>query len=145
MPVHTVPILVIHAADLRGLSPFPCWFQYPLPEHPSLTLLYILSSSPPGDDLVDYEDDITAGGGSGSFNILRCLVHLYGQDAPLQLAQRVGQLEAQREELLRALPPAQQEHVRRRQVDAAEEGEGALRWQVPSLVLDEGVFRQQYA
>ncbi|PRW60108.1 pyruvate dehydrogenase E1 beta subunit [Chlorella sorokiniana] len=97
-----------------------------------------------GDDLLDYEDDITAGGG-GSFNILRCYVHLFGRDAPLHLARRIGQLEAERERLLRVLPPAQQAHVRRRQVDAAgEEGEGALRWQMPAVVLDETAFRAQY-
>jgi len=61
---------------------------------------------PPGDDLLDYEDDITAGGG-GSFNILRCYVHLYGRDAALHLARRIGQLEAERERLLAALPPEQ--------------------------------------
>lgn len=94
--------------------------------------------------MLDYEDDITAGGG-GSFNILRCYVHLYGRDAQLHLARRIGQLEAERERLLAALPPEQQAHVRRRQVDAAgEEGEGALRWQMPPLVLDEAAFRAQY-
>lgn len=59
-----------------------------------------------GDDFLDYEDDITAAGG-GSFNLLRCFVHLYGE--------------------------------------AAEgEGEGALQWQVPPLVLDEAAFRRQF-
>ena len=101
-------------------------------------------SLPAGDDLLDYEDDICAGGG-GSFNIFRCYVHLYGRDAPLHLARRIGQLEAERERLLAALPAEQQAHVRRRQVDAAgEEGAGALRWQMPPLVLDEAAFRTQY-
>lgn len=33
------------------------------------------------DDLVDYEEDVVR----NAFNILRCFVHLYGQDAPLRL------------------------------------------------------------
>lgn len=107
---------------------------------PTLPLPYLT-----GDDFLDYEDDICAGGG-GSFNLLRCFVHLYGEGAPLRLASRIGELEDQREALLAALPAAQQRHVRQRQVEAAaEEGEGALRWQVPPVVLDEGAFRQQFA
>lgn len=35
--------------------------------------------------------------------------------------------------------------MRRRTVDAAEEGEGALRWQMPPVVLDEDAFRLQFA
>ena len=98
-----------------------------------------------GDDLLDYEDDICAGGCGGSFNVLRCYVHLYGGDAPLRLVERVSQLEAQRAELLAALPPAAQAHIRRRQVDAASEGEGALRWQVPTIILNEAQFRKEFA
>lgn len=97
-----------------------------------------------GDDFLDYEDDITAGGG-GSFNLLRCYVHLYGRQAPVQLAARIGDLEGARDALLAGLPQEQQRHVRRREVEAAEEeGEGALRWQVPPLVLDEAAFRKQF-
>lgn len=72
-------------------------------------------------------------------------MHLYGREAPLHLARRIGQLEAERERLLAALPLEQQAHVRRRQVDAAgEEGEGALRWQMPSVILDEEAFRARF-
>ena len=121
------------------------WLPLQLP--PTCSSLPLPPSLPPfpaGDDLLDYEDDICAGGG-GSFNILRCYVHLYGRDAPLHLARRIGQLEAERERLLGALPAEQQAHMRRRQVDAAgEEGAGALRWQMPPLVLDEAEFRAQY-
>lgn len=99
---------------------------------------------PPGDDFLDYEDDITAAGG-GSFNLLRCFVHLYGEAAPLHLARRIGELEDERERLLAALPGEQRRFLRRRQVEAAEgEGEGALQWQVPPLVLDEAAFRRQF-
>lgn len=98
----------------------------------------------PGDDFLDYEDDITAGGG-GSFNLLRCFVHLHGEGAPLTLARRISELEGERERLLAALPTKQRSFLRRRQVEAAEgEGEGALRWQVPPLVLDEAAFRRQF-
>ncbi|KAL4854877.1 hypothetical protein ACK3TF_004356 [Chlorella vulgaris] len=98
-----------------------------------------------GDDLTDYEDDIDAGSGSGSFNIFRCFVHLWGRDAPLHMAQRVGELEQQREQLLAQLPLEQQRHVRQRQVEAASEGEGGLRWQMPPIVLDEAAFRREFA
>ena len=98
-----------------------------------------------GDDLHDYEEDICAASGAGSFNVLRCYVHCYGHDAPLRLAQRVGELERQRAELLARLPPHQQQHVQRRQVDAATEGEGALRWQMPPVILDEARFRAQFS
>ena len=73
-----------------------------------------------GDDLHDYEDDIAAAAGGGSFNILRCYVHLYGRDAPLCLAQRLGELERQREQLLEGLPTGQQRHVKQRAVEAAQ-------------------------
>ncbi|KAL4458205.1 hypothetical protein ABPG75_013070 [Micractinium tetrahymenae] len=97
-----------------------------------------------GDDFLDYEDDITAGGG-GSFNLLRCFVHLHGEAAPLRLAERISELEDERERLLAALPAQQRQFLRRRQVEAAEgEGAGALRWQVPPLVLDEAAFRRQF-
>lgn len=101
--------------------------------------------APAGDDLTDYEDDIDAGSGSGSFNIFRCFVHLWGRDAPLHMAQRVGELEQQREQLLAQLPLEQQRHVRQRQVEAASEGEGGLRWQMPPIVLDEAAFRREFA
>lgn len=101
--------------------------------------------APAGDDLTDYEDDIDAGSGSGSFNIFRCFVHLWGRDAPLRMAQRVGELEQQREQLLAQLPLEQQRHVRQRQVEAASEGEGGLRWQMPPIVLDEAAFRREFA
>lgn len=81
--------------------------------------------------------------GAGSFNVYRVYTHLYGTDAPLRLAQRIGQLEAQRDAALAALPPAVQAHVRARTVDAAEDG-GALRWQMPPVVLDEAGFRRQF-
>jgi hypothetical protein len=93
----------------------------------------------------DYEDDIDAGGGGGSFNILRCYVHLFGRAAPLQLAKRIAVLEQQREDLLARLPPSHQQHVARRQVEAGSEGAGGgLRWQMPSLVLDEAAFRRRF-
>lgn len=83
--------------------------------------------------------------GAGSFNVYRAYTHLYGAAAPLRLAQRIGELEAARDAALAALPPAVQAHVRARTADAAEEGEGALRWQMPAVVLDEAAFRRQYA
>ena len=104
-----------------------------------------LHATNPGDDLTDYEDDIDAGGGGGSFNILRAYVHLFGREAPLRLAERVGELERQREELLARLPPQQQQHVRQRQVQAADGGGGGLRWQLPPVILDEQAFRRQFA
>lgn len=120
--------------------PHTChWALLPTPHHTHLP-----PPPPPGDDFLDYEDDITAGSG-GSFNLLRCFVHLYGEGAPLRLAERIGQLEDERERLLSALPPSQRQFLLRRQVEAAEgEGEGALRWQVPPLVLDEAAFRRQF-
>jgi hypothetical protein len=109
--------------------------------HIRIQLLHAVPApSPP-----QYEDDIDAGGGGGSFNILRCFVHLHGRQAPLHLAQRLGQLEAERERLLAALPREQQQVVRRRQAEAAGAGGGGLRWQVPPLVLDEAAFRRQFA
>lgn len=101
---------------------------------------------PAGDDLLDYEDDVTAGpSAGGSFNVLRCYAHLHGRAAPLELVRRIGELEAARDALLAALPPEQQRHVKQRQVDAAEEGAGALRWQIPQVILDEAAFREQFA
>lgn len=75
--------------------------------------------------------------------MLRAHVHLCGRGAPLALAQRIGELEEERERLLAALPPEQQRHVWRRQVEAAED-EAALRWQVPPAVLDEAAFRAEF-
>ena len=127
--------------DVSGqLGPLPC---PALPVAPLPAVQRHVHSFPPG---LQYEDDVTAGPqGGGSFNVLRCYVHLYGRDAPLRLVQRIGELEATRDALLAALPPEQQRHVKRRQVDAADEGEGALRWQLPPVVLDEADFRRRFA
>lgn len=90
------------------------------------------------DDLVDYEDDVEC----GSFNLLRCYCHLWGREAPLRLAAFIGELEARRDTLCAALPKHAREHIAERQVGAAE-SEGALRWVIPDLILDEAAFRAQ--
>eukprot|EP00775_Hariotina_reticulata_P003202 gene3202-3479_t len=90
-----------------------------------------------GDDLTDYEDDVMA----NSFNVYRGFIHLYGRAAPEKLIERIGQLEAERERLLVQLPVNMQQHVLKRQREAAVE-EGADKWVFPDPILDEPKYRQ---
>uniref|UniRef100_A0A383VVX6 Uncharacterized protein n=1 Tax=Tetradesmus obliquus TaxID=3088 RepID=A0A383VVX6_TETOB len=90
-----------------------------------------------GDDLTDYEDDVMA----NSFNIYRGFIHLYGKEAPTNLAARISHLEARRGMLLAQLPQGLQQKVLKRQREAATE-EGADKWVFPDPILDEPAYRR---
>jgi hypothetical protein len=92
-----------------------------------------------GDDAVDYEEDVV----QNSFNIFRLYVHLFGQEAPLRLIKHISMLEAQHARLLKELPPSLQHTYKRRRSQAAE-GEGALRWVLPTPILNEAKFRAEH-
>ncbi|KAL6767470.1 hypothetical protein ACKKBF_B35375 [Auxenochlorella protothecoides x Auxenochlorella symbiontica] len=91
-----------------------------------------------GDDLVDYEDDVLR----NSFNIYRGYVHIFGATAPLELARHIGELEGLHAQALALLTHAQRRAFLKRK-DAAAEGPGALRWVMPTPILDEAAYRSQ--
>lgn len=93
-----------------------------------------------GDDLYDYEEDCC----DNCFNIYRLYVHLFGKEAPLRLVERISALETEHAELLSGLDSETQAFYQRRMVGAAE-GPGALRWTIPSPILDEGAFRAEFS
>ena len=93
-----------------------------------------------GDDLYDYEEDCC----DNCFNIYRLYIHLFGKDAPLRLVERISALETKHALLLSGLPPETQAFYQRRMLAAAE-GPGALRWTIPSPILDEAAFRAGYS
>ena len=82
------------------------------------------------DDLFDYEKDIR----KNSFNVLRGCVHAVGEEAPLTLATKVGEMEKEHEALLQKLPKHQRDaycesrkHAMRRP--------GSERWVFPPIVM----------
>lgn len=90
-----------------------------------------------GDDLVDYEDDVL----KNSFNVYRAYLHLFGQQAQLQLIDRIGQLETRHTELQAKLPAEIREKYLARQREAADVP-GSEKWVFPQPIWDEAAYRQ---
>lgn len=82
------------------------------------------------DDLHDYEKDV----GKNSFNVLRGAVHAVGEDAPLRIAEHIGRLEKQHEELLVTLSEDQQEAYCRCRAVAMGRRPGAEKWTFPPIM-----------
>ncbi|KAK2080484.1 hypothetical protein QBZ16_000337 [Prototheca wickerhamii] len=93
-----------------------------------------------GDDLLDYEEDVL----KNSFNVYRGYVRLYGDRAPLRLAEHIGGLERQHADRL-ALLPERLRHTFLRRRDAAAKHEDALRWVIPQPILGEAAYRREDA
>merc|ERR1712216_244352 len=84
------------------------------------------------DDLFDYETDV----GRNSFNILRCYVALYGEEASKHLISYIGALEAEHKQLLEEVTPAQKSaHIAQERTTMSRTG--ANTWVIPTLILDE--------
>ena len=79
-----------------------------------------------------------------SFNVYRGYVRLYGDRAPLRLAEQIGGLERQHADRL-ALLPERLRHTFLRRSDAAAKHEDALRWVIPQPILDEAAYRREDA
>ena len=70
-----------------------------------------------------------------SFNLLRGAVHAVGADAPLHLAQKIGELEREHETLLQALPEEQRVAYCSCRAEAMTRRPGSEKWIFPRVML----------
>jgi hypothetical protein len=98
------------------------------------------------DDLVDYEEDIT----SNSFNVYRCYVALYGEEAPMQIMARIHMMEQAFEKAMDALPPQMhraRSRFRLREHEAMHSsgrpGQDGSVWTIPQAILREAEWMEE--